>query len=79
MKTIFKAYEENKKEDVREVYFRIINYCGEVMLIACDSDGKNFYAGNILLISDDGTIVRSQGVNPAIGLKTDDKGRVIIS
>ena len=62
-----------------EVFFKLEECYDTIKLVACDKDGKKvFIDGDVLSIQKDGTLRIFPYVNPALGLKLDDDGRIII-
>ena len=72
----FKVFDTSREP---EVFFKLEECYDTVKLIACNKDGeKLFIDGDILSIQKDGTLRIFHDVNPALGLKLDDDGRIII-
>ena len=72
----FKVFDASREP---EVFFKLEECYDTVKLIACNKDGeKLFIDGDILSIQKDGTLRIFPDVNPALGLKLDDDGRIII-
>ena len=62
-----------------EVFFKLEECYDTVKLVACDKDGKKLSIdGDVLSIQKDGTLRIFLDVNPDLGLKLDDDGRIII-
>ena len=73
----FKVFDSSKKNE--EVFFKLEECYDTVKLVACDKDGKKLSIdGDILSIQKDGTLRIFPYVDPALGLKRDDDGRIII-
>ena len=63
-----------------EVFFKLEECYDTVKLVACDKDGKKLSIdGDVLSIQKDGTLRIFPDVNPALGLKLDCDGRIIIN
>ena len=73
----FKVFDSSKKNE--EVFFKLEECYDTIKLVACNKDGeKLFIDGDILSIQKDGTLRIFPDVNPALGLKLDNDGRIII-
>ena len=74
----FKVFNSSKKDE--EVFFKLEECYDTIKLIACDKDGKKlFIDGDVLSIQKDGTLRIFPDVNPALGLKLDSEGRILIN
>ena len=62
-----------------EVFFKLEECFDTVRLVVCDSDGNTLPDSDILSIQVDGTLRIFHDVNPALGLKLDYDGRIIIN
>ncbi|MDD5015202.1 MAG: hypothetical protein PHW73_08900 [Atribacterota bacterium] len=71
----FKLFE--KKENKEEVFFKLREAHGRIILETCDSTGVSFSAGNILSIEEDGKLHLWTGVS-VVGIKTDNYGRILV-
>lgn len=76
MRMKFKIFNNSKKNE--EVFFKLEEYFDTVKLAACDSEGNTLPDSDILSIQTDGTLRIFPYVNPTLGLKLDNKGRIII-
>lgn len=62
-----------------ELFFKLEECYGTVKLVVCNKDGEKLdIDGDILSIQKDGTLRIFPDVNPALGLKLDNDGRIII-
>ena len=76
MRMKFKVFDVHREP---EVFFKLEQCYDTVKLIACDKDGKKlFIDGDVLSIQKDGTLRIFPDVNPALGLKLDDNGSILI-
>ena len=74
----FKVFGSSKKDE--EVFFKLEECYDTVKLVACDKDGKKlFIDGDVLSIQKDGTLRIFPDVNPALGLKLDVDGRIVVN
>ena len=71
----FKVFDASRAP---EVFFKLEECYDTVRLVACDSEGNILPDSDILSIQKDGTLRIFPYVNPALGLKLDDDGRIII-
>jgi hypothetical protein len=69
---------EQKKEQEREVFLRLVKEGDDIQLNAVDEKGGSVYHGYLLRIKKDGTIYRHDNVNPALGFQLDSDGRIKI-
>ena len=75
MRMKFKVFDVSREP---EVFFKLAECYDTVKLIACDSEGNILPDSDILSIQTDGTLRIFPYVNPALGLKLDCEGRIII-
>ena len=61
-----------------EVFFKLEECYDTVKLVACNRGGRPLPDSDILSIQKDGTLRIFHDVNPTLGLKLDDDGRIII-
>ena len=72
----FKVFDVSRKP---EIFFKLEECYDTVKLVACDRNGeKLFIDGDVLSIQTDGTLRIFPDVNPALGLKLDCEGRILI-
>ena len=62
-----------------EVLFKLEECYDTVKLVACDSEGNMLPDNNILSIQRDGTLYLFRDVNPSLGLKLDEDGRITLN
>ena len=62
-----------------EVLFKLVECYETVKLVTCDSEGKMLPDSNILSIQRDGTLYLFRDVNPSLGLKLDEDGRITLN
>ena len=72
----FKVFDSSKNNE--EVFFKLEECHDTVELVACDREGNTLPDSDILSIQTDGTLRIFPYVNPTLGLKLDDDGRIII-
>ena len=62
-----------------EVFFKLEECYDTIKLTACDKEGRKLWIdGDVLSIQKDGTLRIFPDVNPALGLKLDDNGSILI-
>ena len=71
----FKVFDVSRNH---EVFFRLEECYDTVKLVACDSKGNILPDSDILSIQTNGTLRIFPYLNPALGLKLDSDGRIII-
>lgn len=62
----------------KQVFLKLAEVEGCIMLQAVDQYGARVPQGNIMKITTDGKLYRCSSVNPDIGLKLDDDGCVLV-
>ena len=73
----FKVFDASREP---EIFFKLEECYDTVKLVACDKDGKKLSIdGDILSIQKDGTLRIYHDVEPALGLKLDYDGRIVIN
>ena len=75
MRMKFKVFDVSREP---EVFFKLEECYDTVKLVACNREGNKLPDSDILSIQIDGTLRIFHDVNPALGLKLDDDGRIII-
>ena len=63
-----------------EVFFKLEQVYDTIKLVVCSPDGKKLLGdGDILSIQKDGTLRLFPDVNPSLGLKLDEDGRITLN
>ena len=70
--TKFRVFEEGKKSEEKEVFFRLINRNNEIALVACNKEGAEHLSGSIIGITSDGCLKRYGWIIKNVGLQLDD-------
>lgn len=76
---MIKLYEENKKEEEKDVYLRLRNGSNYIILYACDKEGNELSAGNLLRFYKDGRVVSYGGISHNIEFKLDSNSHLKIT
>ena len=75
MRMKFKVFDVSREP---EVFFKLEQCYDTVKLVACDREGNRLSDGNVLSIQKDGTLRIFPEVDPSLGLRLDEEGRIII-
>lgn len=61
----------------KDVYIKLIDWFGDVLLVACRKDGQCILFGDIIYIKgNSGSFYRFVGLNKYIGIPLDEKRRI---
>ncbi len=73
----FEIYNE-KNEEEKKVYLKLEKVGDTIHIIAVDELGDEYECGNLLHINSNGVIIRCTAIDPNLGFKLDENGRIKI-
>jgi hypothetical protein len=71
-----KAYNEKEPGDVVTLMLKRDTLRGGLLLIAVEADGTPIARGNLLKITEHGTIIRYTALDPKLGFQLDSSGKI---
>jgi hypothetical protein len=72
-----KVYEEKPKNEEKEIYLRLIECAGEIVLCACDSQGIILKDGDLIHFMDNEFYLK-KGIDDSLGFKLDKDKRLVV-
>ncbi len=76
---MIKLYEENKKEEEKDVYLRLGYNKDHVILYTCDVEGRHIFGGNLIRFHQNRRVEMCGAISSDLGFKLDSHGYLEIS